>query len=106
MAITNPKVTFGWMGKQKCSHVLPYKKFCLYDDADGNNHISVMRDIQKIAAEVNDIISPHGFRVDDVYTEEYNDTKNYGKVFSVAIGFNCIEDLVMAKLLLKCDSFP
>jgi len=62
-------------------------------------------ELKQVINEAHEILLPHGFDLYDAYTKEYNDHKNYSKIFAVALGFICIEDLAMAKLLLRCDIF-
>lgn len=92
-----------WRTDIKTSHWLVYKTFVSYDDDSGNDYIQLQQLIrvtfQRVVAELRD----HKIEVVNAQSAEMYDALNFGKVHKLAIGFSCREDLVMAKLVLKCD---
>jgi hypothetical protein len=92
-----------WRTDIKTRHWLVYKTFVSYDDDSGNDYIQLQQLIrvtfQQAAAELQE----HKIEVVNAQCEEMFDALNFGKVHKLAIGFSCREDLVMAKLVLKCE---
>ena len=94
-----------WFKDKKTEHWLRYKKFHLFDDASGSEHIALQADLRKAMSEAAGILEEHKIPIANIYSENYLDHQAYGNVYCVAIGFECKEDLVMAKLVLKVDDF-
>lgn len=104
MAITNPRLPQGkWDKTTTNDHWLVYRKFSIFDDASGSEHIQLQKDLRDAISEARGILEEHKINIQNVYTEEFMDWKNYGKTFGVALAFSCKEDLIMAKLVLKCN---
>lgn len=94
-----------WFKDKKTEHWLRYKKFHIFDDATGGEHIALQADLRKAMSEAAEILEQHKIPIANIYSENYLDHRAYGNVYCVAIGFECREDLVMAKLVLKADDF-
>lgn len=104
MAKLNTTLPVGnWNKNVKTEHWLVYKKFSIYDDHTGSEFMQLQTDLREAIGEARDILLEHRVPIQNVYTEEFMDHRNYGKTYGVALGFSCKEDLVMAKLVLKCD---
>jgi hypothetical protein len=48
-------------------------------------------------------LQEHKIEVVNAQTGEMYDHRSFERMYKLAIGFGCKEDLVMAKLVLKCD---
>jgi len=94
-----------WFKDKRTEYWLRYKKFHIFDDASGSEHIALQADLRKAMSEAAGILEEHKIPIANIYSENYMDYKAYGNVYCVAIGFECKEDLVMAKLVLKADDF-
>jgi hypothetical protein len=104
MAIMNSRFPHGkWDKNTKTDHWLVYKKFSIFDDASGGEYVQLQQDLRNAITEARDILDEHKVPIQNVYTEEMMDYKNFGKMFGVALGFACREDMIMAKLVLKCE---
>lgn len=94
-----------WFKDTKTEHWLRYKKFHMMDDASGSEHIALQQELRKVMSEVAAVLEEHKIPIDNIYSENFLDNRTYDRVYCVAIGFACKEDLVMAKLVLKLDDF-
>lgn len=105
MAIaTNRGIPIGpWRTDIKTNHWLVYKTFASYDDDSGNDIIQLKQHIRVIFQQAVAELQEHKIEVVNAQCAEMYDALNFGKVYKLAIGFACREDLVMAKLVLKCD---
>lgn len=105
MAIaTNRGIPIGpWRTDVKTSHWLVYKTFVSYDDDSGNDLIQLKQHIRVIFQQAVAELQEHKIEVVNAQCAEMFDALNFGNVHKLAIGFSCREDLVMAKLVLKCD---
>jgi hypothetical protein len=105
MAISNSLPQGKWLKDKKIEHWLRFKKFHLMEDASGNDHIYVQQELRKAMSEAVDVLEQHSISIANMYSENFLDPRQYDRVYCVAIGFDCIEDLAMAKLVLKVDDF-
>lgn len=106
MAISNTPLPQGkWLKDKKIEHWLRFKKFHMMEDATGSEHVYLQQELRKAMAEATDILSEHSIPIANIYSENFLDHRTYDRVYCVAIGFECIEDLAIAKLVLKVDDF-
>ena len=106
MAKSNTPLPQGkWLKDKKIEHWLRFKKFHLMEDASGNDHIYIQEELRKAMNEAVETLGYHNITIANMYSENFLDTRYYDRVYCVAIGFDCIEDLAMAKLVLKVDDF-
>ena len=105
MAISNNLPQGKWLKDKKIEHWLRFKKFHLMEDASGNDYIYVQQELRKAMNEAVEILDKHSINIANIYSENFLDTRMFDRVYCVAIGFDCIEDLAMAKLVLKADDF-
>ena len=106
MAITNSPLLQGkWFKNKKTDHWLRYKRFHMFDDASGSEHIALQQELREAIAEASEILEQHKIPIANIYSENYVDTRWFDQVYCIAIGFDCKEDLIMAKLVLKADDF-
>ena len=75
----------------------------MYDDMTGSDWIQLRQDCINLAAKMQAQLEEHNVKVADVYINDTYNHMTYEKVYKVAIGFESQEDLVMAKLILKCN---
>jgi hypothetical protein len=94
-----------WLKDKKIKHWLRFKKFHMMEDASGNDHIYIQQELRKTIAEASAILEEHNIPIANIYSESFLDPRTYDMVYCVAIGLDCIEDLAMAKLVLKADDF-
>ena len=93
-----------WL-KKKTEHWLRYKKFHMFSDATGSDHIALQAELRKAMQEATEILDLHSITIANIYSENVLDHRMYDNVYRVAIGFESKEDLAMAKLVLKADDF-
>ena len=93
-----------WL-KKKTDYWLRYKKFYMFSDATGSDHIALQAELRKAMQEAAEILHQHDIIIANMYSENVLDYRMYDNVYRVAIGFESKEDLVMAKLVLKADDF-
>lgn len=94
-----------WFKDKKTEHWLRYKKFHMFSDASGSEHIALQAELRKAMSEAASILEEHKIPIANIYSENFLDHRYYDNVYCVAIGFESKEDLVMAKLVLKLDDF-
>jgi len=105
MAISNNILPHGkWLRDKKTTHWLRYKKFHMFSDATGNDHIALQAELRKAMAEATAILDEHKINIANIQTDSFLDHRVCDTVYCVAIGFDSIEDLAMAKLILKCNT--
>lgn len=105
MAISNSLPQGKWLKDKKTEHWLRYKRFHMFEDSTGSEHIALQAELRKAMAEATEILDQHKIPIANIYSENFLDNRMYDRVYCVAIGFECKEDLVMAKLVLKSDDF-
>ena len=93
-----------WL-KKKTDYWLCYKKFHMFSDATGSDHIALQAELRKAMQEATEILDLHSITIVNIYSENVLDHRMYDNVYRVAIGFESKEDLAMAKLVLKADDF-
>jgi hypothetical protein len=81
-----------------------YKKFHYYSDTTGNEFIEINKQVREAIAEVRDQLAEHQIDIINVSTQQYLEPMMYNNVIGVAVAFRSREDLVMAKMLVECDS--
>jgi hypothetical protein len=99
----NPYVNGPLRRDIKTDHWLVYKSFGITDDASGNDFIQVREEIGRAISEATDQLHVHGIEVANAWCEEMYDHRSFERLYKVAIGFYSKEDLVMAKLVIKCE---
>ena len=104
MAIaTNKGIPAGpWRTDIKTAHWLVYKTFVSYDDS-GNDYIQLQQHMRLTLQQAIGELQEHKIEVVNAQCGDMFDARSFEKVYKLALGFGCREDLVMAKLLLKCD---
>lgn len=80
-----------------------YKKFYYYSDATGEEFMAINKKVREAIAEVRDQLAEHQIDIINVSTQQFLDPQ-YSNVIGVAVAFRSREDLVMAKMLVECDS--
>ena len=105
MAIaTNSGIPNGpWRSDVKTNHWLVYKTFVSYDDDSGNDLIQLRQHIRAVLQQAVAELQEHKIEVVNAQTGEMFDPRSFERMYKLAIGFGCREDLVMAKLVLKLD---
>jgi predicted component of viral defense system (DUF524 family) len=93
-----------WL-KRKTDYWLCYKKFHMFSDATGSDHIALQAELREAMREAAEILEEHKINIANIYSENVLDHRMYDNVYRIAIGFESKEDLVMAKLVLKADDF-
>jgi hypothetical protein len=93
-----------WL-KKKTDYWLCYKKFHMFSDATGSDHIALQAELRKAMHEAAETLQQHDIPIANIYSENVLDHRMYDNVYRVAIGFESKEDLAMAKLVLKADDF-
>lgn len=92
-----------WDKLTKSHYWLPFKKIPYYSDFSGNEYIELQKNIREMLGEVINTLKEHGIEVVNVATQQHFHAQSFSEVMSVAIAFKSREDLVMAKMLVKCD---
>lgn len=105
MAISNTLPQGKWFKSKKTEYWLRYKKFHMMDDASGSEHIALQQELRKVMSEVAAVLEEHKIPIANIYSENFLDNRTCDRIYCVAVGFTCKEDLVMAKLVLKPDDF-
>jgi len=105
MAITTHKgMPIGpWRTDIKTNHWLVYKTFVTYDDDGANSYIQLQQHMRLTLQQAIAELEEHKISVVNAQSGEMFDPRSFETVYKLAIGFECREDLVMAKLVLKCD---
>ena len=93
-----------WL-KKKTEHWLRYKKFHMFSDATGSDHIALQAELRKAMQEATEILDQHSITIGNMYSENVLDHRMYDNVYRIAIGFESKEDLAMATLVLNADDF-
>jgi hypothetical protein len=92
-----------WCTDIKTHHWLVYKTFVFLDGTRANDytllHQHILINLQQVAAELQE----HHIKVVNAQTGEMFDHRSFERVYKLALGFESREDLVMAKLVLKCN---
>jgi hypothetical protein len=65
----------------------------------------LQQELRNVIGEVSAILEEHKIPIANIHSESFLDHRAYDTVYCVAIGFECIEDLAMAKLVLNADDF-
>jgi hypothetical protein len=93
-----------WVKEPRSHHWLPFKKIPYYSDITGTEFIELQKNIREVVIrEAVDVLHEHGIEIINVATQQIHDHKTYSDIMGVAIAFKSKEDLVMAKMILKCD---
>lgn len=94
-----------WDTEELRSHYwMIYKKFYYFDDATGNEFIEMQKLVRESIAEVRKQLEEHQIAIINVATHQFLEPSIHGTCLGVAVAFNSREDLVMAKMLVECDS--
>lgn len=92
-----------WRSDVKTSHWLPVKTFVSYDDDSGNDLIQLRQHIRVVFQQLAAELQEHKIDVVNAQCAEMFDPRSFERIYRLAIGFGCQEDLVMAKLVIKCE---
>jgi hypothetical protein len=105
MAISNSMPQGKWLKGKKTEYWLRFKRFHMFEDASGSDHIALQKDLRKAMEEATAILDQHKISIANIYSDSFLDSRTYDRIYGIAIGFENKEDYVMAKLVLKCDEF-
>ena len=94
-----------WRTNVKTSHWLPVKTFVTYDDDTGNERILLMQHMQAVLQQVATDLKEHKIEIVNAQCGNMFDPRSFETVYKLAVGFGSREDLVMAKLVLKCEEY-
>lgn len=103
MARSNPVPNGRWVQTDATTHWLNYATLLSHDDADGSDHMQLQREIRTRIAEAAHILSEHNIKLFNVYTMQDHDHHTWDTVHRIAIGFEHAEDLMLARMILKCN---
>jgi hypothetical protein len=92
-----------WVKTTDKVHWLNYATVVQQSDFTGNEYIQLQNDIRAKVAEASSILKEHNIEIFNVYTMQALDTNMYDTVYRIAIGFAHKEDLVLAKMIIKCN---
>jgi hypothetical protein len=92
-----------WRTDIKTSHWLVYKTFVSLDDDSANDYILLQQHIRLTVQQATAELKEHHIQVVNAQTGEMFDPRSFERVYKLALGFESREDLVMAKLVLKCE---
>lgn len=92
-----------WRNDVKTDHWLVYQTFVSYDDDSGNDLIQLKQHIQVILQQAIAELQEHKVEVVNAQIGEMYDHRSFERVYKLALGFGCREDLVMAKLVIECE---
>ena len=105
-AVNNMAITQqdgAWL-KGKHAHWLNYAKILHPDDFSGNEHIQMQDAIRAKISEAAGILKEHNIEIFNIYTmKDSHNAATYETIHRIAIGFEHKEDLLLAKLILKCS---
>jgi hypothetical protein len=91
-----------WL-KGKPAHWLNYSMVIQQDDYTGNDYIQLQDDIRAKITEAATILKEHNITIFNIHTEKMLDSNKYDTIHRIAIGFEQKEDLMLAKMILKCN---
>jgi len=92
-----------WVQTDTKTYWLNYATILSHDDLTGNDRIQLQGEIRTRIAEAAHIMSEHNIKLFNVYTMQDNDPKTWDTIHRIAIGFEHAEDLMLAKMILKCE---
>ena len=81
-----------------------YKKFYYFDDATGNEFIEMQKKVREAIVDVRTQLEEHQIDIINVATHQFLEPSLHGSCLGVAVAFKSKDDLVMAKMLVECDS--
>lgn len=102
MARFNQIPNGAWM-QDRHSHWLNYATILQQADFTGNEFIQLQDAIRAKVAEASAILKEHNIDIFNIYTMETHDPNTYETMYRIAIGFEHGEDLLIAKMILKCN---
>lgn len=103
MAIANNHYETRYATEDKGLYWLYLKDFGYADDISGHEYIQLQSEIRAFVAEMQDQLQSHDITIANVATQQQMDHRRLGSRVCVAIAFKTKEELVMARLTLKCD---
>jgi len=103
MARSNQIPNGAWIQDKKHTHWLNYATVVQQADFTGNEFIQLQDDIRAKVAEASAILKEHNIEIYNIYTMQSLDTDHFDTVYRIAIGFEHGEDLLIAKMILKCN---
>jgi len=92
-----------WLQTDSKAHWLNYATILQCDDADGNYYIQLQAEIRSKISEAAAILEQHNIKIFNIYTMKEHDPRTWDNIHRIAIGFEHKEDLLLAKLILKCN---
>ena len=92
-----------WLETDSKVHWLNYATITAHDEFTGNEHIQLQAEIRTKVAAAAATLSEHNIKIFNIYTMKDNDPHNWDTIHRIAIGFEHKEDLMLAKLILKCN---
>ena len=92
-----------WRQTDSKAHWLNYATILQPDDADGNDHMQLQAEIRSKISEAAAILEQHNIKIFNIYTMKDHDPRTWDTAHRIAIGFEYKEDLMLAKLVLKCN---
>jgi hypothetical protein len=106
MAVAHQSLPEGrWKKDKHITHWLRFKRFHVFDDSSANEFIELQKQLREAMSTAQETLEEHKIPIGDIYSESFLDHRVMDRVYAVAIGFECVEDYAMAKLVLKCDEF-
>ena len=90
--------------EERSHYWMVFKKFHFYEDVTGNEYTNIQRDIRTAVAEVRQQLEEHQIEIINVAQQQFLDPRHGGNTIGIAVAFKNREDLVMAKMLIECDS--
>lgn len=94
-----------WRTDVKTNHWLHIDTIASYDDMSGNERVLMLTHIRETIQTAVSQLQEHHIEIANAQCAEMYDSRSFESVYKVAIGFSCREDLVMAKLVLKCNEY-
>ena len=91
-----------WL-KGKHAYWLNYATIMQQEDFTGNEYIQLQADIRAKIGEASVILKEHNIEIFNIYTMKDHDPRMYDTIHRIAIGFEHKEDLMLAKMILKCN---
>lgn len=92
-----------WLQTSTKAHWLNYATIIADNEFTGNEHIQLQAEIRNKVAAAANTLSEHNIKIFNIYTMKDHDPNNWDTIHRIAIGFEHEEDLMLAKLILKCN---
>ena len=89
--------------QNKHAHWLNYATVVQQPDFTGNEYIQLQNDIRTKVSDAASVLKEHNIEIFNIYTQQSHDANYFDTIYRIAIGFEHSEDLLLAKLILKCN---